>query len=65
MATVMALKCPTCDGIIEILEPEVGKQVDCPDCEALFVVASLDPLELTYALDMEEEGWFEDEPRQP
>jgi lysine biosynthesis protein LysW len=55
--------CRVCDGLIELHKPYLGMQVECPDCGEVFAVASLDPLELSYAFDMEEEGSFEENER--
>lgn len=54
--------CPSCDEIVEVEHPEVGWEVDCPNCGAALAVASSDPLVLRYALDTEDEPPAEDDP---
>jgi lysine biosynthesis protein LysW len=55
--------CPACGGIVEVVDPEIGREVDCPDCEEALLVTALDPLTLDYALDTDEAGSFPDEER--
>lgn len=62
MLQSVAVPCPVCQAVIEVV-PVLGAQVACPECEEQFLVASLEPLELSYALDAEEEGWFADDER--
>ncbi|MFO7547022.1 MAG: hypothetical protein R6W77_16135 [Trueperaceae bacterium] len=50
----IAAPCPACGGIVEVVDPQVGLEVDCPDCEEALVVTALDPLRLDYALDADE-----------
>jgi hypothetical protein len=45
--------CPACERPIEILNPRLGKELMCPHCEELVVITSLEPLELSSALDEE------------
>lgn len=62
MNSAVVVQCIVCDGIIKIYGPELGTQVECPDCAEFLEVTSLDPLALGYAADMEEESFIvEDE----
>lgn len=64
MAT-LAAACPACNEIVEVAHPEVGREVDCPACGEALAVASLDPVVLRYALDMEEEASFPEDEDSP
>lgn len=64
MDTLVAT-CPSCDEIFEIDHPEVGREADCPNCGEALVVASLEPVVLRYALDMEEEASFPEDDLEP
>ena len=60
----IAAPCPACGGIVEVVDPRIGLEVDCPDCEEALIVTALDPLRLDYALDADEEpAVVEDERR--
>ncbi len=52
----MKAQCPECDADIE-LKPgvELGDPVACTECGAQLEVISLKPVELDYALDLEDE----------
>lgn len=50
----IAAPCPACGGIVEVVDPQIGLEVDCPDCEEALMVTTLDPLRLDYALDADE-----------
>jgi|FLYL01.1.fsa_nt_gi ribosomal protein S27E len=64
MAASVAVKCPACDGIVEIDKPALGMHVDCPDCDELLLVTSLTPFTLSCVLDGDDVRWFEDERRE-
>lgn len=51
----IAAPCPACGGIVEVVDPRIGQEVDCPDCDEALTVTALDPLRLDYALDADEE----------
>jgi lysine biosynthesis protein LysW len=53
--------CLVCGGLIEVVEPFTGKLVECPDCKEAFRVLSLQPLQLTYAYNLDDEGEFVDD----
>lgn len=52
---MIAVPCPICESVLEIDEPEVGVALTCPDCGEAWVLASLEPVRLVYAYDMEDE----------
>ncbi len=63
---MIAVACPICDTLIE-LEPVLDAVVLCPECGEEWRVAEVDPPQLVYARDMEEEPAQEadeDHPRQ-
>lgn len=48
--------CPSCDGRIRLdVKPQKGQMVICPHCEAELVVVSVNPLELDWALELDED----------
>jgi alpha-aminoadipate carrier protein LysW len=51
------LKCPVCDGAIDIEEDEVdeGDTLSCDECGADLRVTGTDPIEVESAEDLEEE----------
>jgi alpha-aminoadipate carrier protein LysW len=61
------VKCPVCDGAIDIDEEDVdeGDTISCDECGADLRVVGTDPLEVESADDVEEEeeeeGFLEDE----
>ncbi len=56
------VKCPECDGAIDVDEDEVdeGDTLSCDDCGAFLRVVGTDPLEVESAADSEEEEEDED-----
>lgn len=60
MTLLLATKCWVCDGLIDVQHPAIGLMLEYPDCQALYVVTETDPLELSQAIDPEEDAWFED-----
>lgn len=63
MAQWLVVPCPVCRGIIELEHPAGGQEVECSDCGQLFRIATLEPLELVYARDIDDEGEDYDEDR--
>jgi alpha-aminoadipate carrier protein LysW len=57
------IKCPACDGVIDVDEEDVdeGDTISCDECGADLRVVSTDPLELVSAEEGEEEEEEEDE----
>lgn len=51
-------RCPECDAVLELDDPEVGEIVICPDCGVELEVVSLNPVELEVAPEVEED-WGE------
>ncbi len=52
----MATECPSCDYKITIGgRPRIGQRVTCPACRAELQVIWLDPLELDFPFDDEDE----------
>ena len=56
--------CPDCDTEIAFNpHPKLGQRLVCPHCDADLEVLSVDPLELDWAYDWEDDGWEdEDDP---
>lgn len=61
MSKAIATACPVCGELIEVVDGYEEKQIECPECGELFRVVSLEPLQLAYAYDLNEEGEFYDE----
>jgi lysine biosynthesis protein LysW len=56
--------CPECDTKITFKkEPELGQRVTCRECSEILEVVELDPLELDWAYEEDDEEWddWEDE----
>ena len=51
------LKCPVCDGVIDVDEDDVeeGDAISCDECGADLRVAGINPLEVESTEDLEEE----------
>lgn len=47
--------CPICEALLELDEPVLETTVVCPDCGEEWRVATVDPVTLVYAWEMEEE----------
>lgn len=59
MNSSLVAECPECGAEVELPKGAVeGEIVQCPECELELEVVSLDPPELDYAPD-EEEDWGE------
>ena len=55
----MSQECPICDGHVPQDETwELGELVDCPECEAMLEVVSVNPAKLEQAPE-EDEDWGE------
>lgn len=52
--TVLAAICPTCEGVVQVPDPVVGIEVECPECEDLLLVVEVEPLTLVSASDPDE-----------
>lgn len=63
MLALSVVPCPVCNELIEIETPAVGREVECPECGEIFVVARTEPVELVYAYDLDEEKEVYDEER--
>jgi lysine biosynthesis protein LysW len=50
-----------CGELLEVVDAHVAEQIECPECGELFRVVSLQPLQLTYAYEQDEEGEYSDE----
>ena len=64
---MIAVACPICEALIELEDPAPDTIVVCPDCGEEWRLVTIDPPELVYALDMEEEiavDVDDDHPRQ-
>jgi lysine biosynthesis protein LysW len=59
----VATACPVCGELLEVVDAHINEQIECPECGELFRVVSLEPLQLTYAYDLNQEGEFYDEER--
>lgn len=49
METLEAAKCPVCGELVEVPNPRVGLEVECPECEEALRVVEVYPLRLYYA----------------
>lgn len=51
------IKCPACDGVIDVDEEDVdeGDTISCDECGAALKVVSTEPLELESAEELEED----------
>ena len=61
MRKAIATACPICGELIEVVDGYGDKQVECPECGEVFRIASLEPLQLAYAYDLNDEGEFYEE----
>jgi alpha-aminoadipate carrier protein LysW len=63
MAVEDKIKCPVCDGVIDVDEDDIdeGDSISCDECGAVLKVLSTDPLELESAEEVEKEEDEEDE----
>ena len=54
-------ECPSCGTLIEIgQKPKMGQQVTCTACDTVLEVVWLDPLELDWVYDDEDEEYFDE-----
>lgn len=52
--------CPDCEAEVQVDENSgKGDIVDCPDCGATLEVVGLDPIELDFVIEEDEEDWPE------
>ena len=61
MIKVSVVSCPVCTELIEVEHPFKGQVVECPDCGEVFKVVRLDPIELHYAFEQNNEPDYADE----
>lgn len=61
MSKVVASSCPVCGELIDVVDAYEDKDIECSQCGELFRIVSLEPLQLAYAYDLDEEGEFLDE----
>lgn len=62
---MVATVCPICEALLEIVEPGVGSIVICPDCGEEWRVATIEPVTLVYAWEMDEEAALETDEDHP
>lgn len=55
--------CPECDAEVEVDETDVelGDDVNCPECGQTLVISNMDPVELDFASDDDDEDEDDDE----
>jgi alpha-aminoadipate carrier protein LysW len=51
--------CPNCDAVISIDKPKMSATVRCRECDTQLEVISIDPFEVDFPLDYEED-WGDD-----
>ena len=51
--------CPSCDAEVRVEKPKMGAMVRCRECDTQLEIISLDPFEVDFPLDYEEE-WDDD-----
>ena len=51
--------CPNCDAVISVKNPREGATVTCHECDMKLEVISVDPFEVDFPLDYEED-WDDD-----
>ncbi len=59
----IATACPVCGELLEVVGAHVDEQIECPECNELFRVVSVEPLQLAYAYEQDEEGEYDDDKR--
>lgn len=47
--------CPECDESIQVSNARIGKKITCPNCREELEVFSLDPVELDYYYDEDDD----------
>ncbi|MGK0619053.1 hypothetical protein [Meiothermus cerbereus] len=55
METLEAAQCPVCDELVEVPNPWVGLEVECPECGEVLRVVEVHPLKFYYAFDPDDE----------
>ena len=53
--------CPSCDGVVSLTNPREQMMINCDECGAELEVISVDPFEVDFPLDYDEEWDDEDE----
>ncbi|MBN1287655.1 MAG: hypothetical protein JXB47_19795 [Anaerolineae bacterium] len=55
-------RCPECDAWVNVKDSvELGDIVTCPECETRLEIVGLNPLELDYADDWEDDDYDDDD----
>jgi lysine biosynthesis protein LysW len=56
-------RCPECDTVIAIGDPQLGAMITCPCCNVKLEVYDTDPLDLYYPFDeiWDDEDWDADQ----
>jgi uncharacterized Zn finger protein len=57
----IATACPVCGELLEVVDARVDEPIECPECGELFRIGSVEPLQLAYAFEQDEEGEYADE----
>ena len=52
--------CPDCGEVITVSDPKEGAMVTCRDCATKLEIISVDPFEVDFPLDLDEE-WDDDD----
>jgi lysine biosynthesis protein LysW len=52
--------CPNCDAVVSVEKPKLGAMVRCRECDMQLEIISLNPFEVDFPLDYEED-WDDDE----
>jgi lysine biosynthesis protein LysW len=52
--------CPECDAVIRMDEPEIDDQLKCPECRVQLEVISINPFDVYYAYEDENEEIYDD-----
>jgi lysine biosynthesis protein LysW len=52
--------CPGCDAVVSVQDPREGAMINCHECGAALEIISVDPFEVDFPLDYDED-WDDDE----
>jgi len=47
--------CPNCDAVISVGNPRKGAMIKCSECDVELEIISINPFEVDFPLDLEEE----------
>jgi lysine biosynthesis protein LysW len=53
--------CPSCDAEIRVSRPRLGATVTCSECGESLEIISVDPFEVDFPLDEDDDDWDEGE----